>query len=140
MTDARPRGGAAPPGRGTADGECRKLGDGRVGGPVPSWTEERTARLVEEAAQGMPAAAGAAATVWLCGGAARVDLDLVVDHGAHLPTVAEVVRGRVAARVEADTGLTVETVTVTVVGLRLPNPAAPARPEPGAEADAREPT
>ncbi len=121
MTDALPRRGTSPPGPSTTDGEPPGLGRGRCGGPPRPWTEERTARLVEEAAQDLPAATGAAATVRVHGGVARVCLDLVVDLGAHLPTVAEAVRGRVAARVEADTGLIVETVTVTVVDLRLPD-------------------
>ncbi|MFJ8578038.1 Asp23/Gls24 family envelope stress response protein [Micromonospora sp. NPDC093277] len=104
--------------------------------PVQPWTEERIARLVEEAASRTPAAAGAEATVRVCGGAARVDLDLVVDHGTHLATVAEAVRHRIGDRVGAETGLTVEAITVTVVDLRLPDQAATAQHEPRADTDA----
>ncbi|WP_052744831.1 Asp23/Gls24 family envelope stress response protein [Micromonospora sp. HK10] len=88
--------------------------------PATRWTERRIARLAEEATGRTPAASSPAATVRVAGNVARVDLDLVVDHGAHLPTVAEAVRRRIADQVEACTGLTVESVTVTVVDLRLP--------------------
>ncbi|MFU8851237.1 Asp23/Gls24 family envelope stress response protein [Micromonospora sp. SL1-18] len=118
MTGALPRHGASAP--------------AYAGAPIQPWTEERIARLVEDATDGVPGATGAAALVRVHRGVARVDLDLVVDHGAHLPTVAEAVRRRLAARVAAETGLTVEAVTVTVVDLRL---SAPARPEPGVDAE-----
>ncbi|MEV0429024.1 Asp23/Gls24 family envelope stress response protein [Micromonospora sp. NPDC050495] len=88
--------------------------------PAARWAERRIARLAEDAAARTPAASAPAATVRVAGNVARVDLDLVVDHGAHLPAVAEAVRRRIADRVEAGTGLTVESVTVTVVDLRLP--------------------
>ncbi|SBT42345.1 Asp23 family, cell envelope-related function [Micromonospora narathiwatensis] len=104
--------------------------------PAQPWTEERVARLVEDAVGRAPAAPDATATVRVCGGVARVDLDLVVEHGAHLPSVAEAVRRRIGVRVGAETGLTVEAVTVTVVDLRLPDGAAPAYDESGADADA----
>ncbi|WP_319461742.1 Asp23/Gls24 family envelope stress response protein [Micromonospora sp. RTP1Z1] len=83
------------------------------------WPEERIARLAEDAARHTRGVSAPAATVRADGRAARVDLDLAVDHGEHLPTVAEAVRRRVAARVEAYTGLTVAGVTVTVVDLLL---------------------
>ncbi|NES27360.1 Asp23/Gls24 family envelope stress response protein [Micromonospora terminaliae] len=83
-------------------------------------SEERIAGLAEEAARRDPAVSDPVATVRVDGVAVRVDLDLVVAHGAPLAAVAEAVRRRVAARVGAHTGLTVEAVTVTVVGLRLP--------------------
>ncbi|MEU9825461.1 Asp23/Gls24 family envelope stress response protein [Micromonospora chersina] len=85
-----------------------------------AWSEERIARLAEEAARRTGAVSEPVATVRVDGGAVRVDLDLVVAHGAELTVVAGAVRRRVAARIEAYTGLTVEAVTVTVVGLRLP--------------------
>ncbi|MEU2610043.1 Asp23/Gls24 family envelope stress response protein [Micromonospora sp. NPDC007271] len=91
--------------------------------PAQRWTAERIARLVEDAARGTPATIGTGATVRLHGGAARIDLDLVVDHGTHLAAAAQTVRRRVAARIEACTGLAVEAVTVTVVDLRLPDQA-----------------
>ncbi|SCG67983.1 Asp23/Gls24 family envelope stress response protein [Micromonospora inositola] len=84
------------------------------------WPDERIARLAENAARHAPGVYAPAATVCADGRAARVDLDLAVDHGEHLPTVAEAVRRRVAAQVEAHTGLTVAGVTVTVVDLLLP--------------------
>ncbi|WP_446215431.1 Asp23/Gls24 family envelope stress response protein [Micromonospora sp. IBHARD004] len=84
------------------------------------WPEERIARLAEDAARRTTAVSAPVATVRADGRVARVDLDLAVDHGAHLPTVAEAVRRRVAAQVEAQTGLTVAGVTVTVVDLLLP--------------------
>lgn len=115
MVDTPPRHGSAP---------ARALAGG--------WTERRIARLVEDAAARTPAAGAPAATVRVAGNAARVDLDLVVDHGAHLPAVAAAVRRRVAARIAARTGLAVESVTVTVVDLRLPDDGARAN---GAEAD-----
>ncbi|MET8837031.1 Asp23/Gls24 family envelope stress response protein [Micromonospora sp. NPDC004540] len=97
--------------------------------PAPApWSEERTAMLAEEAARRTPAVTDPVATARVDGAAVRVDLDLVVDHGAPLTAVAEAVRRRVAARIEAHTGLTVESVTVTVVDLRLPG-AAPTGPE-----------
>ncbi|MFD2765031.1 Asp23/Gls24 family envelope stress response protein [Micromonospora eburnea] len=104
--------------------------------PVRPWTEDRIARLVEDAARRTPAARDAAATVRVHGGVARVDLDLVVDHGTHLPTVAEAVRRRIGVRVGAETGLTVEGTTVTVADLCLPDPADPAYHAPSADADA----
>ncbi|KAB1916019.1 Asp23/Gls24 family envelope stress response protein [Micromonospora sp. AMSO31t] len=85
-----------------------------------TWSEERTAALAEDVARRTPAVTGPVATVRVDGGAVRVDLDVVVAHGAPLTAVAEAVRRRVAARIEAHTGLTVEAVTVTVVDLRLP--------------------
>ncbi|MEU8261804.1 Asp23/Gls24 family envelope stress response protein [Micromonospora sp. NPDC048999] len=133
MTNALPRRGASAPGLGSADGGGCGLGRRHAGAPARPWSEEHTGRLVEEAAEGLPGATGAAATVRAHGGVVRIDLDLVVDHGTHLPTVAEAVRARVAARVETDAGLTVETVTVTVVDLRLPDAAGP---EPRADANA----
>ncbi|MFE9693809.1 Asp23/Gls24 family envelope stress response protein [Micromonospora sp. NPDC005806] len=111
MTGTLPRRGAAAPRRAAAP-------------PVP-WTEARIARLAEDAARRAPAASGPVATVRVDGSAVRVDLDLVVDHGAHLPTVGAAVRRRVAAGIEALTGLTVEAVTVTVVDLRLPGEGRP---------------
>jgi uncharacterized alkaline shock family protein YloU len=108
MTGTLPRRAAAPP------------------APV-TWPEERTAGLAEEAARGTHAVSDPVATVRVDGDAVRVDLEVVVAHGAPLTTVAEAVRRRVAARIEAHTGLTVEAVTVTVVDLRLPGePAGPA--------------
>ncbi|MGY0006123.1 Asp23/Gls24 family envelope stress response protein [Micromonospora sp. I033] len=86
-------------------------------------SEERAAGLAEEAARRTPAVSGPVATVRVDGAAVRVDLDLVVDHGAPLAVVAEAVRRRVAARIEAHTGRTVESVTVTVVDLRVPGEA-----------------
>ncbi|MGR6319300.1 Asp23/Gls24 family envelope stress response protein [Micromonospora soli] len=119
MTGTLPRRGTAAPGRAGA----------------PAWTEATIARLAEDAARRAPAASRPVATVRVDGTAARVDLDLVVDHGAHLPTVGEAVRRRVAAGIEAQTGLTVEAVTVTVVDLRLP--AANAGPHDGPSGDGR---
>ncbi|MFI2647887.1 Asp23/Gls24 family envelope stress response protein [Micromonospora fulviviridis] len=117
------------------------------------WSEERIAGLAEEAARRTGAVSDPVATVRVDGGAVRVDLDLVVEHGAELTAVAGAVRRRVAARIEAYAGLTVESVTVTVVGLRLPAEAAsptggdrpcPGRPDhargPGPGTDAREAT
>ncbi|MEU0156657.1 Asp23/Gls24 family envelope stress response protein [Micromonospora fulviviridis] len=115
------------------------------------WSEERLAGLAEEAARRTGAVSDPVATVRVDGAAARVDLDLVVEHGAELTAVAGVVRRRVAARIEAYAGLTVESVTVTVVGLRLPAEAAsptggdrPPRRDhargPGPGTDAREAT
>ncbi|MET8908043.1 Asp23/Gls24 family envelope stress response protein [Micromonospora sp. NPDC004551] len=106
-----------------------------------AWSEERTAGLAEEAARRTPAVSDPVATVRIDGAAVRVDLDLVVAHGVPLTGVAEAVRRRVAAGIEAHTGRTVEAVTVTVVDLRLPGEAA----SPGAgwdrpEADVREST
>ncbi|MGC3863555.1 Asp23/Gls24 family envelope stress response protein [Micromonospora chersina] len=85
-----------------------------------AWSEERMAGLAEEAARRVRAISEPVATVRADGGAARVDLDVVVAHGVELTAVAGAVRRRVAARIEACTGLTVEAVTVTVVDLRLP--------------------
>jgi uncharacterized alkaline shock family protein YloU len=98
-----------------------------------TWAEKRIAGLAEEAARRTPAVSDPVATVRADGGAVRVDLDLVVAHGAPLTAVAEAVRRRVTARIEAHTGLTVEAVTVTVVDLRLPG-----EPGTGPGADARE--
>ncbi|GGR94045.1 hypothetical protein GCM10010169_43180 [Micromonospora fulviviridis] len=89
------------------------------------WSEERTAGLAEEAARRTPAVSDPVATVRVDGAAVRVDLDLVAEHGAALTAVAESVRRRVAARIEAYAGLTVESVTVTVVDLRLPAESTP---------------
>ncbi|WP_262286508.1 Asp23/Gls24 family envelope stress response protein [Micromonospora sp. MA102] len=114
MTGTLPRRAAAPP------------------APV-TWPEERTAGLAEEAARGTDAVTDPVATVRADGAVVRVDLDVVVAHGAPLAAVAEAVRRRVAARIEAHTGLTVEAVTVTVVDLRLPGEPA----SPGAERDDR---
>ncbi|MFI6327303.1 Asp23/Gls24 family envelope stress response protein [Micromonospora chersina] len=97
------------------DGSAAGLLRGRT-----EWSEERVAGLVEEAARRTGAVSEPVATVRADGGAVRVDLDLVLAYGVELATVAGAVRGRVAARIEACTGLTVEAVTVTVVGLRLP--------------------
>ncbi|WP_433280897.1 Asp23/Gls24 family envelope stress response protein [Micromonospora sp. CA-244673] len=119
--------------------------------PAPvAWPEERTGGLAEEAARRAPAVVDATATVRVDGAAVRVDLDLVVAHGAPLTGVAEAVRRRVAAWIEAHSGLTVEGVTVTVVDLRLPGePSGPPggdRPATGRDghrrhaADAREAT
>ncbi|MFE9955413.1 Asp23/Gls24 family envelope stress response protein [Micromonospora sp. NPDC005299] len=96
--------------------------------PAPvTWSEEWTAGLAEEAARRTPAVTEPVATVRVDGAAVRVDLDLVVEHGAPLTAVAQAVRRRVAARIEAHTGLTVEAVTVTVVDLLLPGePTSPA--------------
>ncbi|SCF22055.1 Asp23 family, cell envelope-related function [Micromonospora viridifaciens] len=113
MTGILPRRGASAPERAAA--------------LAPPWTEERIAELVEDAACRIPAATGTTATVRVHGGAARIDLDLVVDHGTHLATAAEAVRRLVAARVEACTGLTVEEIILTVVDLRLPDQPPPHR-------------
>ncbi|MFG2164322.1 Asp23/Gls24 family envelope stress response protein [Micromonospora chersina] len=100
-----------------------------------AWSEERIGGLAEEAARRTGAVSEPVATVRVDGGAVRVDLDLVVAHGVELTAVAGAVRRRVAARIEACTGLTVEAVTVTVVGLRLPaetaTPTGGERPEAG---------
>ncbi|WP_167544463.1 Asp23/Gls24 family envelope stress response protein [Micromonospora chersina] len=85
-----------------------------------AWSEERMAGLAEEAARRTGAVSEPLATVRADGGAVRVDLDVVIAHGVELTAVAGAVRRRVAARIEACTGLTVEAVTVTVVDLRLP--------------------
>ncbi|MFG1656181.1 Asp23/Gls24 family envelope stress response protein [Micromonospora chersina] len=85
-----------------------------------AWSEERIAGLAEEAARRTGVVSEPVATVRADDRAVRVDLDLVVAHGVELTAVAGAVRRRVAARIEACTGLTVEAVTVTVVGLRLP--------------------
>ncbi|MCW3815167.1 Asp23/Gls24 family envelope stress response protein [Micromonospora sp. DR5-3] len=87
--------------------------------PARPWTEERLARLVEDVARLTPAVSGPVATVRVDGPAARIDLDLVVNYGVHLPTVAAAVRRRVTARIAAHTGLAVESVTVTVVDVVL---------------------
>ncbi|MEW2332597.1 Asp23/Gls24 family envelope stress response protein [Micromonospora chersina] len=108
-----------------------------------AWSEERIAGLAEEAARRAAAVSDPVATVRADGGAARVDLDLVVAHGAELTAVAGAVRRRVAARIEAYTGLTVEAVTVTVVGLSLPaeatTPTGGHHPEAGRRDPARSP-
>ncbi|MFC0032979.1 Asp23/Gls24 family envelope stress response protein [Micromonospora chaiyaphumensis] len=112
----------------------------RATAPV-TWPEERTAGLAEEAARRTPAVSDPVAVARVDGAAVRVDLDLVVTHGTPLAGVAETVRRRVAARIEAHTGLTVEAVTVTVVGLRLPGePPSPGAGRDGSGADAREAT
>ncbi len=116
----------------------------RGAGASVRWAEEEIARLAEDAARRTPAVSAPAATVRVEGPAARVDLDVVVEHGVHLPTAAEGVRRRVAAGIEARTGLTVEAVTVTVVGLSLPGetPApVPGRPRrrPGGDVSTRRP-
>ncbi|GHJ53509.1 hypothetical protein Nm8I071_28160 [Nonomuraea sp. TT08I-71] len=116
-----------------------------------AWSEERIAGLAEEAARRAGAVSEPVATVRADGGAVRVDLDVVVAHGVELTAVAGAVRRRVAARIEACTGLAVEAVTVTVVDLRLPaetatptggeRPRAGRRdPVPGPGTDAREAT
>ncbi|MEU4365918.1 Asp23/Gls24 family envelope stress response protein [Micromonospora chersina] len=97
------------------DGSAAGLVRGRT-----DWSEERMAGLAEEAARRTGAVSEPLATVRADGGGVRVELDLVVAYGVELAAVAGVVRRRVAARIEACTGLTVEAVTVTVVGLRLP--------------------
>lgn len=85
------------------------------------WTEAHLARLAAHAAGQTPGVYAAAAVAARTDGrVARVDLDLVVDYGQHVPTVAEAVRRRVAARFEAYAGVTVQGVTVTVVDVRLP--------------------
>ncbi|MFE9655082.1 Asp23/Gls24 family envelope stress response protein [Micromonospora sp. NPDC006431] len=88
--------------------------------PARPWSEEWLARLAADAARLAPAVSGPTAAVRVAGQAARIDLDLAVSYGAHLPTVAAAVRRRVTARIEAHTGLTVESVTVTVVDMPLP--------------------
>lgn len=118
--------------------------------PAPvTWSEQRTAGLAEEAARRTPGVTDPAATVRVDAAAVRVDLDVVVAHGAPLAAVAEAVRRRVAARIEAHTGRTVEAVTVTVVDLRLPGEPTSAAAErddrdrqrtAGSGADAREAT
>lgn len=96
--------------------------------PALRRAEDGIARLAEDAARRTPGVSAPAATAQVDGAAARVDLDVVVDLGVHLPTAAEGVRRRVATGIRAHTGHTVEAVTVTVVDLRLPDgtPAAPA--------------
>ncbi|MFU8871563.1 Asp23/Gls24 family envelope stress response protein [Micromonospora sp. SL4-19] len=127
MTGTLPRRGASAP-------------DHAAALPQP-WTEQRIARLAEDAAQHEPPVSCLGATVRVDGDTARMELDLIVDHGVHLPTVTEAVRRRVAARVEADTDLAVEAVTVTVVDLRLPAEAPAGSPsgrtERSAPADGR---
>lgn len=120
MTGTLPRRGrTAPAGPATPD---RRPEERRAAPPATRdrWPEERIARLAEDAARYARGVSAPAATVRADGRAARVDLDLAVDHGEHLPAVAEAVRRRVAAEVEAYTGLTVAAVTVTVVDLLLP--------------------
>ncbi|PWR09683.1 hypothetical protein DKT69_30430 [Micromonospora sicca] len=119
MTGTLPRRGRTAP---TGADATRKRGAAPTGPDATRerWPEERIARLAEDAARRTPGVAVPAATVRADGRAARVDLDLAVDHGRHLPTVAEAVRRRVAAQVEARTGLTVAGVTITVVDLLLP--------------------
>lgn len=53
---------------------------------------------------------------------AAVDLVIVVDYGAHIPTVAEQVQARVAEQIEAMTHFTVKEVNVEVtdVSIELP--------------------
>ncbi|WP_433310598.1 Asp23/Gls24 family envelope stress response protein [Micromonospora chersina] len=140
---------AAPAGAHDRSGSsAARLVSGRT-----AWSEERIVGLAEEAAWRTGAVSEPVATVRVDGGAVRADLDLVVAHGVELTAVAGAVRRRVAARIEACTGLAVEAVTVTVVGLRLPaettSPAGgdhpgtrrhdPAR-APGPGTDAREAT
>ncbi|MFR9777899.1 Asp23/Gls24 family envelope stress response protein [Micromonospora sp. MS34] len=105
-------------------GTLPRRGTAPSAGTAPArWVdEEDIARLAEAAARRTPAVTAPKATVRVDGPAARVDLDVVVDHGVHLPTAADRVRRRAAAEIEAHTGLTVEAVTVTVVDLRLPAP------------------
>jgi uncharacterized alkaline shock family protein YloU len=124
MTGTLPRCGTAP---------SPAMVPNAVGATVP-WSEEQIARLAEDAAQRTPAVSGSAATVRVEGRAARVDLDVVVAHGVHLPMAAEGVRRRVAAGIAARTGLTVEAVTVTVVDLRLPEETAGGDPDGDREA------
>ncbi|MFG2054606.1 Asp23/Gls24 family envelope stress response protein [Micromonospora sp. NPDC048930] len=124
-----PRGAAAPPGTRPPRGAA-------VPRAVAPWTEEEIARLAEDAARRTPAVSAPAATVRIDGPAARVDLDVVVTHGVHLPTAAEGVRRRVTAGIEAYTGRTVEAVTVTVVGLRLPGEAPAPGGHPGDDREA----
>ncbi|MFG3601203.1 Asp23/Gls24 family envelope stress response protein [Micromonospora chersina] len=150
MTGILPRRATAPPAPAADDSGASAVGlvQGR-----PAWSEERIAGLAEEAARRTWAVSEPVATVRADDGAVRVDLDLVAAHGAELTAVAGTVRRRVAARIEACTGLTVEAVTVTVVGLRLPaeaaSPAGGDHPEagrrhpapgPGPGTDAREAT
>ncbi|WP_406045433.1 Asp23/Gls24 family envelope stress response protein [Micromonospora sp. NBC_00898] len=120
MTGTLPRRGrTAPAGPTTPD---HRPEERRAAPPATPdrWPEERIARLAEDAARYVRGVSAPAATVRADGRAARVDLDLAVDHGEHLPTVAEAVRRRVTAEVEAHTGLAVAAVTVTVVDLLLP--------------------
>lgn len=113
----------------------RTSGQGRPAVPAGPWTEERLARLAEDAARLTPDVSGPVATVRVDGPATRIDLDLVVRYGAHLPTVAEAVRRRVTARIQAHAGRVVESVTVSVVDVLLPpEPPGPA----GWDDDARE--
>ncbi|MCW3841575.1 Asp23/Gls24 family envelope stress response protein [Micromonospora yasonensis] len=110
-------GGAATPGTAAPPGATAPPGSA----PSPGRrAEEEIRRLAEDAARRTPAVSAPTATVRIEARAARVDLDVVVDHGVHLPTAAEGVRRRITAGVAAQTGLTVEAITVTVVGLRLP--------------------
>ncbi|MEU5530373.1 Asp23/Gls24 family envelope stress response protein [Micromonospora chersina] len=170
MTGILPRRATAPPAPATDGRGAPAPAHDRFAAPAPApdgsgapsvglvqgrtaWSEERIAGLAEEAAWRTGAVSEPVATVRLDGGAVRVDLDLVVAHGVELTAMAGAVRRRVAARIEACTGLTVEAVTVTVVGLRLPaettSPAGgdhpgtrrhdPAR-APGPGTDAREAT
>lgn len=114
----------------------RRRASGQDRAPVPAraWTEEQVARLAEDAARMTPAVSGPVATVRVDGPATRIDLDLVVRYGAHLPTVAEAVRRRVTARIQAHTGRVVESVTVSVVDVLLPPDVSggPARRDDGA--------
>ncbi|SCL33311.1 Asp23 family, cell envelope-related function [Micromonospora rhizosphaerae] len=88
---------------------------------APGRTEDRACRLAEDATRHIPGVyAPAAVTVRADGQAARVYLDLLVGYGEHLPTITEAVRRRVAARIEAHTGLPVQGVTITVVDVVLP--------------------
>ena len=83
-------------------------------------TEDRLVRLVADAVDRTPGVyAPTMVTVRAHGHVARVDLDLVVGYGRHLATVAEAVRRGVAARIEAHSGLSVHSVTVTVVDVLL---------------------
>ncbi|MFG3298238.1 Asp23/Gls24 family envelope stress response protein [Micromonospora chersina] len=150
MTGILPRRATAPPAP-SPDGPAAPAPapDGSGGGVAglvrgrAAWSEERIAGLAEEAARRAAAVSDPVATVRVDGGAVRVDLDLVVAHGAELTVVAGAVRRRVAARIEAYTGLTVEAVTVTVVGLRLPaeatSPTGGHHPEAGRRDPARSP-
>lgn len=100
----------------------RRAGPTRDLAGVPArWTEAHLARIAAHAAGQTPGVyAAAAVAVRTDSRVARVDLDLVVDYGQHVPTVAEAVRRRVRARFEAYAGVDVQSVTVTVVDVRLP--------------------
>ncbi|WP_410809140.1 Asp23/Gls24 family envelope stress response protein [Micromonospora sp. 067-2] len=79
------------------------------------------ARIAADAAGQVPGVSGAhPSSVRLGDRSVGLDLHLVTSYGHSVPAVAEAVRGVVADRIAAETGLTVAAVTVTVDDLLVP--------------------